>query len=216
MKEGKESDVVKEKYGELKENLLMIGLCANKNRLLKNSGSDIVAAAADDGIVWLYDVFLQLSMLELSCTGEKAAPEQIAKIKEFAADTGHEDLFDVVQKLYGEDYRNSGGADGRAFRWDDVLTADVASVRRMVVCTKKDLRAQADAFCYAYAVTAATNGDNSFDLLKDVTAFLLADCVAADGEITPEEEDKLESCFIVSLINDIARRLTKFSLTKKS
>lgn len=198
---------VEEKYALLKKELIKIGGCVAGNRFLRDKNGRPVETP-EDYFVWLYDVFLQLSMLELSCTGCKVVKEQVSMIRDIAEEAGHESIMDVVQGLYG--------GESRSFCWNDVFEAQAHSVRRMVATIKKDMRSQAENFCHAFATAIAVNGGNAFEILKESTALSLAACAEADGEVTPEEEDKLSGCFIITLINDIARQLANFSQNKKS
>lgn len=196
---------VEEKYALLKEELIKIGGCVSKNRFVRNKDGRLVETS-DDYFLWLYDIFLQLSMLELSCMGNRVVPEQVAMARDIASGACHEDIIDVICDVYGnEDFRTG---------WDDVVKAQPSSVYRMVVEMKKNLHEQAELFCSAFATAVAANGGSAFDILKQSTTLSLAACVRADGEVTPEEEDKLSNCFIVTLINDIARRLANFGFKK--
>lgn len=203
-----------EKYTLLKKELVRMGGCLGTNRFIRDKDGRPVETT-DDYLVWLYDVFLQLSMLELSCTGDTVVPGQIAMIKDAADRAEHESIVDVIQEMYGDEVKKVTGDDGRRIDWDEIIGAKASSVRRMVVIMKKNLREQAESFCDAFATAVAANGGNAFEMLKESTTLALAECAAADGEVTPEEEDKLSYCFIVALINDIARRLVNFTLAKK-
>lgn len=196
---------IDEKYALLKEELVRIGGCVGSNRFIKDKDGRSVETT-EDRFLWLYDVFLELSMLELSCAGGNVASQQVEFARDFAAKTGHESIVDVVQDLYGKD-----GAD---YGWESVVAAKSSSVRRMTAVMKKNLRAQADSFAEAFATAVAANGGNALETLRQSATLSLVACAQADGEVTPEEEDKMTNCFIVAIINDIARRLANFRFKK--
>lgn len=191
-------------YAAVREELLKFGRSVRENGIAGGKGF------AEDRLLWIYDLFVQLSMLETASVKDGITKEDIGFIREFAVVTGHGNILDVINGTFLNEYRNKCGGNAREFRWEDIAEADVGAVRRMIVALKRNLAPLSAEFSDLYATIAAANGLKDIKKIEGFTMRVFVAFASVDGEITLEEEDKIGDCSIVKLLNATARKIAGF------
>ena len=192
-------------YAAVREELLRFGRSVRENGI---SGRE---SFAEDRLLWIYDLFVQLSMLETASVKDGITNEDIGFIREFAGVTGHGNLLDVINGTFLNEYRNKCGDSAREFSWEDIAEADVGAVRRMIVALRRNFAPLSVEFSELYATIAAANGLKDIKKTESFTMSVLVAFASVDGEITLEEEDKIGDCSIVKLLNTTAFKIAGFS-----
>lgn len=192
-------------YSAVREELLKFGRSVKENGISGGEGG-----FAEDRLLWIYDLFLQLSMLETASVKDEITKEDMAFIREFAGVTGHGNILDVINGTFLSEYRNKCGDNARKFRWEDIAEADVGAVRRMIVALKRNLAPTSVEFSDLYSAIAAANGLKDIKKIEDFTMRVLVAFASVDGEMTLEEEDKIGDCSVVKMLNTTARKIAGF------